>query len=362
MADKTREPAPVLAGHGAAELPAVRVDSYNVELRDAEGFIGDRASKRAFAALLDDWRERVGRVAPDPFGDTPSEDLKKKALDAALTSGAGEAAGIVHGAIEDFAQEFSAVIRRFLRLKGWKDTQRIVVGGGFRQSRVGELAIARAGVLLGASGQPIELRPIRNHPDEAGLLGAVHLAPAWIFSGHEGLLAVDIGGTNIRAGLIALGRDAAEGDLSKSKVVESTKWRHRDDGAKRDKAVDELAGMLRDMIGKARARKLKLAPFVGIACPGIIAEDGSIERGGQNLPGNWESQRFNLPQRVREAVSEIDGHDVAVVLHNDAVVQGLSELPAMRDVERWGALTIGTGLGNARFTNRASGNGKGNGK
>ena len=79
MADKTREPAPVLAGHGAAELPAVRVDSYNVELRDAEGFIGDRASKRAFAALLDDWRERVGRVAPDPFGDTPSEDLKKKA-------------------------------------------------------------------------------------------------------------------------------------------------------------------------------------------------------------------------------------------------------------------------------------------
>src|SRR6185436_4060818 len=88
--------------------------------------------------------------------------------------------------------------------------------------------------------------------------------------------------------------------------------RHRDDGPKRDKAVDELAAMLREMIGKAKTRKLKLAPFVGIACPGIIAEDGSIERGGQNLPGNWESQRFNLPQRVREAVTEIDGHDVAV--------------------------------------------------
>ena len=25
----------------------------------------------------------------------------------------------------------------------------------------------------------------------------------------------------------------------------------------------------------------------------------------------------------------------------------------MQDVERWGVLTIGTGLGNARFTNRA---------
>jgi hypothetical protein len=34
----------------------------------------------------------------------------------------------------------------------------------------------------------------------------------------------------------------------------------------------------------------------------------------------------------------------------------------MRDVKHWGVLTIGTGLGNARFTNRASGNGKDNGK
>jgi hypothetical protein len=41
-------------------------------------------------------------------------------------------------------------------------------------------------------------------------------------------------------------------------------------------------------------------------------------------------------------------------MHNDAVVQGLSEIPYMRDVEHWGVLTIGTGLGNARFTNRRS--------
>ena len=34
-------------------------------------------------------------------------------------------------------------------------------------------------------------------------------------------------------------------------------------------------------------------------------------------------------------------------MHNDAVVQGLSEAPFMRDVETWAAFTIGTGLGNA---------------
>ena len=55
---------------------------------------------------------------------------------------------------------------------------------------------------------------------------------------------------------------------------------------------------------------------------------------------------------LSELRSRIDGHETAVVIHNDAVVQGLSELPAMQDYERWGVLTIGTGLGNARFTNR----------
>jgi len=42
-------------------------------------------------------------------------------------------------------------------------------------------------------------------------------------------------------------------------------------------------------------------------------------------------------------------------MHNDGVAQGLAEVPFMQDVERWGVLTIGTGLGNARFTNRRNG-------
>jgi hypothetical protein len=40
------------------------------------------------------------------------------------------------------------------------------------------------------------------------------------------------------------------------------------------------------------------------------------------------------------------------MMHNDAVVQGLSQIPFMNDVSRWAVLTIGTGLGNAHFTNR----------
>ena len=59
-----------------------------------------------------------------------------------------------------------------------------------------------------------------------------------------------------------------------------------------------------------------------------------------------------------EAIPQIGDHDTAVLMHNDGVAQGLSEVPFMQDVERWGVLTIGTGLGNARFTNRRKENGK----
>jgi hypothetical protein len=55
---------------------------------------------------------------------------------------------------------------------------------------------------------------------------------------------------------------------------------------------------------------------------------------------------------LKEKIPTIGEHETAVVLHNDAVVQGLSETPFMQDVENWAVLTIGTGLGNASFTNR----------
>ena len=91
---------------------------------------------------------------------------------------------------------------------------------------------------------------------------------------------------------------------------------------------------------------------------GYINADGSIEKGAQNLPGNWESSKFNLPASLLEGIPQIGEHDTAILMHNDGVVQGLSEVPFMQDVDRWGVLTIGTGLGNARFTNRRKENGK----
>jgi len=189
------------------------------------------------------------------------------------------------------------------------------------------------------------------------LIGAVHLAPAWIFKGHDSILAVDIGGTNIRCGVVETRWKKAP-DLSKATVWKSELWRHADDEPTREGAVKRLVKMLKDLIAETETEGLKLAPFIGIACPGVINGDGSIEKGAQNLPGNWESSKFNLPASLIEGIPQIGDHDTAVLMHNDGVAQGLSEVPFMQDVERWGVLTIGTGLGNARFTNRKKENGK----
>ena len=345
-------PVTELPVHGGSVLPSVIVDSYNLETKDDEGYVGDRVNKGSFRQILENWRKPLRKLGDDPFGDEPSEEISKTTLDTLLTEGEPEAAGVIHGAIEDFAQELALVIRRFLKLKAWRDTERLAVGGGFRASRVGELAIGRASVILKAEGTEIDLVPIHNDPDEAGLIGAAHLVPSWMLEGHDAILAVDIGGTNIRAGVVELNLKRAK-DLSKASIERLELWRHRDEKKiTREEAVDRLTRMLEKLIARAQKDAIKLTPFIGIGCPGRIEEDGSIDRGTQNLPGNWESSKFHLPSRLYDAIPKIGGHRTTVLMHNDAVVQGLSEVPFMQDVKRWGVLTIGTGLGNARFSNR----------
>ena len=167
MSDQTTLPAGVT--HGATRLPSATVESYNVEVKDDDGFVGDRANKAAFRDLLEKWRKVMRKGGEDPLGDKDTDAIAKKRLDELLVAGEPEAAGVVQSAIEEFAQELVAVIKRFLKLKAWRDTERLVIGGGFRGSRVGELAIGRAAVLLKAEQPAIDLTLIRNDPDAGRL-------------------------------------------------------------------------------------------------------------------------------------------------------------------------------------------------
>jgi hypothetical protein len=344
---------PTVVGHGAERLSKVDVLSYNCELKDDEGFIGDRASKGAFRDFVENWRKPLRKLDQDRFGDEESSDLSKKELDRVLKEGNPEAAAIIHSAIEEFSQEFALVIRRFLRLKHWKDIERIAVGGGFSGGRIGELAMGRTSLILKAEKVNVELVGINNKPDAAGLIGSVQLVPPWMFKGHDAILAVDIGGTNIRAGIVELNHTKSS-DFSKAVVRKMSLWRHgEEEKLKRDEAVDRLVKMLGELCKEAAKNDLALAPFVGIGCPGVIEDDGTIDRGAQNLPGNWESGKFNLPTILQNELGLIDGEKPVAFMHNDAVVQGLSEVPNMTDVSTWAVMTIGTGLGYACYANRS---------
>lgn len=350
--DKPPHPSPDV--HGARELPSVTVDGYSLQLRDKDGFIGDQASQTAFRLLLERWRKRRRRKGKDPLGRSHSRELSKRVLDEAIAGKtASEAADVLHGAIEEFAGDLAAVIERFLRHPSWQGVERIVIGGGFPESDVGERAILQAAAILQEQGIKVELGRICHQTDDGGLIGWVHLAPPAMVHAGEAILALDIGGTNVRCGIVKIRRKRAA-DLSKAKVLRREKWCHKDERPNRKALIDRLAAMLEAQIRYCTKKGIRLAPFIGIACPGLIRKDGSIARGAQNLPGDWESDRFHLPTELCKRIPLIHGMPTLAMMHNDAVVQGLSELPFMQDVKRWAILTIGTGLGNASYTDRRS--------
>ncbi|WP_245156354.1 ROK family protein [Agrilutibacter solisilvae] len=255
---------------------------------------------------------------------------------------------LVHVAVERYAMRLAEVTRGFLAQPEWHGVSAIVLGGGFVESRFGGLAIRRTACLLAQDGAGVTLRILQHDADEAGLLGWVHLLPQGLHDAHEAFLAVDVGGTNLRCGIIEHGlRDAPDG--SAARVLEHMQWRHVEDEPRRDEAVLRLAGMLNGLAAQARTLGIGLAPFIGIACPGMMQPDGRIAHGAQNLPGDWESP-FSLPEALDARLDAIGGERASVVMHNDAVVQGLSERARMQGARRWAVLTIGTGLGNASYT------------
>lgn len=337
--------------HAALRIPGLSIDSCNLALAapDGDGFVGDRASQTAFRALLDVRRRQHFTGERDPFGRTPTDAISKRDLDLVLVGGDADAAHLVHAAIEDHAERLAEVVRCFLAQPEWTGVKRIVIGGGFPGSRAGALSVRRAARLLKLARAGVELTLLRHDGDDAGLLGWVPLAPATALR-RAAFLAVDIGGTNIRCGLIAPRLDQRD-DGSRATVLERSQWRHATESPDREEAIIRMAAMLNGLIAHARTLGVDLAPFVGIACPGQIRQDGRIAHGAQNLPGDWEAEGFSVAGALGAHLDRIGGRAPVVHLHNDAVVQGLSERPRMQAVARWGVLTIGTGLGNASYTN-----------
>jgi hypothetical protein len=164
-----------IARHGATRLPSVEVDSFNIEMKYDEGFLGDRASKGAFRKILDSLRKPLKKNGDDPLGKKSTSEIAKTELDEALVGDDVGAAALVHGAIEEFAQELAYVTRRFLKTKAWPvPSASWLAEAGSRAGR--RTRDARKHHSQGR-GFRVDLVPIRFHPD-AGLIGTLHLTPS----------------------------------------------------------------------------------------------------------------------------------------------------------------------------------------
>ena len=284
MADNiVQPPAPALLAHGAEQLSRVTVDAYNAEVRNSEGFVGDRASKRAFQAILDDWRERLRKVGDDPFGDTPSEEISKKQLDKVLAEGDAEAAGVVHGAIEEFAQEFAAVIRRFLRLKEWRTRSASSSAAACARAASASSRSAATAVVLKAGGHAVELQP---DPQRARP-GGPHRRRASRALVDPRRPRQHPGGRHRRQQHPRRHRRAAREEEPRSLRSRGRALRALAPSRRRARSAKmRSSGSSRcSTISSSAPRKdgLKLAPFIGIGCPGVIRR-GRLDRARRPEP------------------------------------------------------------------------------
>ena len=92
------------------------------------------------------------------------------------------------------------------------------------------------------------------------------LLPAWMLKGHDGILAVDIGGTNIRAGVVELNLKKAT-DLAKAEDRHTRLWRHGDEDTNREGAVEHLTECCKELISWSRKNKIELLPSSASVAP-----------------------------------------------------------------------------------------------
>ena len=86
---------------GMSLLQGVRIDCYNIMLRDGDGFVGDRANKGAFQERMKEWHSIFGRASEDPLAGLPAIGaIPKSELDILLLTGKFKERAVIHSAID----------------------------------------------------------------------------------------------------------------------------------------------------------------------------------------------------------------------------------------------------------------------
>ena len=91
-------------------------------------------------------RKPLAKEGKDPFGDRASAEIGKKELDEVLANGEFDGSRCGARRHRRFRSGPSIHHPQLPEGEERRDTERIVIGGGLREHRVGELAIGRAAI------------------------------------------------------------------------------------------------------------------------------------------------------------------------------------------------------------------------
>ena len=146
-------------------------------------------------------------------------------------------------------------------------------------------------------------------------------------------LGIDIGGTNLKFGLLN----------KRFELVE-------DNSIKMPKSLDleSIKNTLLDKIEKI-AQKYKLSS-VGIGVPGIIDNGGTIVE-SPNIPA---LNGFNFLEFLQSSIPQRIGYNIPIKLENDANIAAIAEMTIGSGVnyDNFIYITLGTGVGGAIILNR----------
>jgi glucokinase len=148
-------------------------------------------------------------------------------------------------------------------------------------------------------------------------------------------IGCDLGGTNIKAGLV---------DLENGQVLYSDSC-PTDAHQGHQAVMTRMADFLQELISDCGVKRSKIAGL-GVSAPGVLNLSEGKTRFLPNLPGQWRD--VPLAGTLSKAL------DLPVALLNDvrAITYGEFQYGAGRDVERLACFAIGTGIGGGLVINR----------
>ncbi len=147
-------------------------------------------------------------------------------------------------------------------------------------------------------------------------------------------IGIDLGGTNIAAGLV----DEA------GKIIVSIK-RPTKSSRGRDAVISDMCHMCGELIAEAEKRGLPRPTAVGVGVPGVVDKGMALTHRIPNLGHGWDK----LP--LKRLMEEITG--LKVWIDNDANLAALAEHKsgALQGAENGILLTLGTGIGGGFILN-----------